>query len=228
MNAAIAYLNDAALREDASASIVKIALAQEGAEGAGVKAAMQRVMQVATSADARRGAAEVLASLDVVNRGWQIVGPFPLGDKGFNTDFGPEKGVDLNASYKAIGGTARWKPAVIQPNGYVDLNAQLNPHDNVVAYAVVYVKSPEARTAIFSAGSDDGMKAWINGDLVDSKDGDRGATPGEDQAQVHLKAGWNTVLLKIIQGGGDWGYYFDLLNPDRTPMIDIEYSGTPG
>ena len=72
-----------------------------------------------------------------------------------------------------------------------------------MAYATVYVKSPDARKALVSAGSDDGLKAWVNGKQVIANNANRPATPDSDEAPVDLKAGWNQVLLKITQGSGN-------------------------
>ena len=53
-------------------------------------------------------------------------------------------------------------------------------------------------------GSDDGIKVWINGKLVHKNNASRGALPGQDKFNVTLEEGWNDVLMKIINGGGDW------------------------
>ena len=70
----------------------------------------------------------------------------------------------------------------------------------------------------------DGIKIWVNGDLKVSHDLTRGAAPGQEEQPVDLRAGWNEILLKITQGEGGWGFYFDLLTPDRKPLPDLMYS----
>ena len=160
-------------------------------------------------------------------RGWQVIGPYPSanGTGGFDTVYEPENVIDFNKDYALPGGqTARWKPAFDQPTGFVDLAALFQPNNNVVSYATIYVKSPTARSAIVSAGSDDGIKAWVNGKVVISDNAARGAAPDQDEATVNLKAGWNQVLLKITQSGYGWGFYFDLLNAKHQPMNDLVYA----
>lgn len=155
---------------------------------------------------------------------WQVVGPFPME---FDTAFPPEKGVDVAKSVALPDGKqVNWKPVSSDANGFVNLNAAFTANENVCAYAVVYVKSPTARKATFSAGSDDGIKAWLNGKEVVSNNTSRGAAPGQEQVAVDLKAGWNEVLLKITQGNGGWGYYFDFLTPDAQLMTDLVYKPT--
>jgi len=164
------------------------------------------------------------ATQDIAIRLWMTVGPFA---NDFEKDFGPEKGVDLAKTYPALGGkTAAWRAWASDMSGFVDLVKayQKEQHENCSAYAVIYVKSPAARKAVFSAGSDDGVKAWLNGKLVVSDNASRGASPGQDKAEVELNAGWNELLMKITQGGGGWGLYADFLTPDGKPLADLQYS----
>jgi len=54
-------------------------------------------------------------------------------------------------------------------------------------------------------GSNDGIKAWLNGDLIHGLNVGRPLTPGQDKVPVKLKAGDNLLLLAIYQHGGQWG-----------------------
>jgi hypothetical protein len=160
-------------------------------------------------------------------RPWQVLGPFPnLTGRAFDKDFGPEKGpVDLSQTYTVAGRSEpiRWKPTLSATTGYVDLTRLFTPNILVCAYAVTYVKSPTARKALVSAGSDDGGKTWLNGKLILSKPGARSAAPGQDKAEVELKEGWNEVLIKIPQSHGGWGFYFELLTLQGKAMPDLVY-----
>jgi hypothetical protein len=55
-------------------------------------------------------------------------------------------------------------------------------------------------------GSDDGIKVWINGQVVHQWEGQRGHAPGSDQQAIHLEAGVNRVLVKVSQLNGGWGF----------------------
>jgi hypothetical protein len=159
-------------------------------------------------------------------RPWLLVGPFPNVNKaGFDAVYAPEKGIDVDKPVPAAeaGKELRWKPALTN-DGLIDLAAQFNPNSNVCAYGLVFVKSPTARKAKLSAGSDDGIKAWVNGKVVVSNNCDRGAAPGQENVEVDLQAGWNQMLLKITQGGGGWGFYCELQTPDGKPMPDLVYA----
>jgi hypothetical protein len=99
------------------------------------------------------------ASQTFAIRKWMGLGSFP---NQFNTDFGPEKGVDLGGTYAVPGGDARvgWKPLPSDMKGLVDLARHFQPITDVCIYAVIYAKSPSARKAVLSAGSDDGIRKW--------------------------------------------------------------------
>lgn len=60
-------------------------------------------------------------------------------------------------------------------------------------------------------GSHDGVRLWINGKLVLDNKVARKAEPNQDVLTVTFKKGKNTVLLKIDQLGGGWGFYFSVL-----------------
>lgn len=155
-------------------------------------------------------------------RPWMVLGSFP---NDFAKEYGPEQGVDFAKSYKQPDGMdLAWKPAFSAADGLVNFLTLLNPNQNVCAYAAVYVKCPTARKATLATGSDDGIRAWINGKDVLRNDTSRGAAPGQDKTQVDLQEGWNTILVKITQGGGGWGFYADLLTPDGKPMSDLLYT----
>jgi hypothetical protein len=156
-------------------------------------------------------------------RSWMVLGPF---ENEFAKDFGPEKGVDLTRKHDVKGSEepAEWRNLQSQQDGYVNLANRFSPRDNVCAYAFTYLKSPRARRVMLSVGSDDGARIWINGKLVLNKDVARSAKPGDDSKLIDIAEGWNEVLLKITQGLGEWGFYFDLLDSDGGPIVDLIYS----
>ncbi|MBS3764310.1 MAG: hypothetical protein KGZ25_13515, partial [Planctomycetes bacterium] len=143
---------------------------------------------------------------------WQIAAPFPNPDgKGFEKVYPPEEGVELDATYIGAAETkVKWQdvPAKSKKaNGYVDLQAGIDPNQNVCAYAHRTFKSKETRDGTLYVGSDDGVVIWFNGKKILSRNTSRGAEPDQEQIPVHLKKGENSILLKIIQGTGGWGFY---------------------
>ncbi|MCA9442888.1 MAG: hypothetical protein KC964_18945, partial [Candidatus Omnitrophica bacterium] len=57
-------------------------------------------------------------------------------------------------------------------------------------------------------GSNDGIQLWLNGERLLSSKASRTARPGDESVELPLKKGLNTVLLKVDQLGGGWGFYF--------------------
>ncbi len=71
-------------------------------------------------------------------------------------------------------------------------------------------------------GSDDGVKAWLNGAVVLSNNVDRGLVVDQDIAPIHLKAGPNELLLKITQGGGGWAACARIVGSNGRPLRGLK------
>lgn len=105
----------------------------------------------------------------------------------------------------------------------IDLDAFFGRVDDATAYAHVYVRSPAARRALLSVGSDDAVKVWLGGRLVLDHYVGRAAAPDQDQVEVSLAAGWNPLLVKVTEGKGAWGSYLRLSTPEGRALPDLEY-----
>jgi hypothetical protein len=159
---------------------------------------------------------------------YSFIGPFSNADKkGFATVYPPEKEVDLKKTYPGAGGEAKWQKGASDPGGLLDFTKLIPKRDWVVAYAVTFVESPIEQKATLSCGSDDGLKIWVNGQEVIADDAYRGASPGQDEAPITLKKGWNTILAKVTQGDGGWGLYLSLLDTNGGPLNNLKYADTP-
>jgi len=102
-------------------------------------------------------------------------------------------GKDLN-QWERMGGSA----------GIIDL-AKIIGGDNAAAYLGTIFHSETAQKAVLEIGSDDGVKVWVNGEVVHSNNASRGVKPGEDKVAVDLVEGQNYLMLKVTNGGGGWG-----------------------
>ena len=91
------------------------------------------------------------------------------------------------------------------------------------AYAHVYVYSPTTRAAKLLLGSDDGIRAWLNGSLVYTNDRYGGWTEDAFEVNVGLVEGWNRLLCKISQGGGDFRFSARFTDPAYQSFTDLEY-----
>ena len=112
-----------------------------------------------------------------LTRTWNVIGPFP---QEFDTAFEPETGPELVEGLFVGRGPGQGPLADHQqrPNGYVNLLPRFKPNENVAAYALAYVKSPSRRKAVLMLGSDDSVKAFLNGRVVASDKGPHGGQAG--------------------------------------------------
>ena len=88
--------------------------------------------------------------------------------------------------------------------GIVNLNRSLQNASNCVGYLFCRIDSDAERDVVLKTGSDDGIVVFLNGQRLYTKDVPRALKADEDSVPLHLRQGENELLLKVIQGGGDW------------------------
>ena len=77
-------------------------------------------------------------------------------------------------------------------------------------------------------GSDDGIKIWINKKLAFAHEISRHPVPGQDTMRASLSPGWNELLVKVDNTGGEWGFYLELREPGTNkPLQGVEFRTTP-
>lgn len=150
-------------------------------------------------------------------RHWHVIGPFANdGRAGLDTVYAPEIKVDLEA--QEIGKDDRrvgWQSLHAMANGYVDLMQPFPRFDNSLAYAFASIHARERMETVLLFGSDDGAAIWHNGKRIYALQKSRRPTPGEEIIAVTLQPGENTFLVKVENGGGGSGFYFELYDPYR-------------
>ena len=81
-------------------------------------------------------------------------------------------------------------------------------YDHIV-YGSVSLESPRKQETTMLVGSDDGVKVWLNGELVHKALVDRGADDYRDAFPVTLQRGTNVLLVAIDNNGhGDFSGFF--------------------
>jgi len=151
---------------------------------------------------------------------WQVVGPFSKkGTEGmdlFDVKFGPENNIQ----------TAEWKEMPVGRDGYEAEMVNLEKFYGTI-HSVAYLKTNiwmnNNQAVLFELGSDDGLKLWLNGNLVHQQNVLRGHNQGEDIIEVNLKEGWNSVQLKITQGTGGWGASLVITDLEHRPIKGLKY-----
>jgi lysophospholipase L1-like esterase len=98
-----------------------------------------------------------------------------------------------------------WTP--VELRGFaVDLCAHFGGGPtNCVAYARLVLEADRVCQVRLILGSDDGISVFAEGRRVFAHNIFRGLNLGDDQTDVDLKPGRNTILLRVTQGGGAWG-----------------------
>jgi HEAT repeat protein len=150
-------------------------------------------------------------------RQWQVAGPYSgvAREALFATVFPPEEGKDKPED---------WRPLAsgLQPDKpwLLDLKQAIGGDDRV-AYLRTFILAPASMPAQLELGSDDGIKAWVNGRAVHANPAWRGVKAGEDQVPITLLPGWNSLLLKVVQGAGDWGACARLVGRDGQPLQGV-------
>ncbi|MEW6253628.1 MAG: HEAT repeat domain-containing protein, partial [Planctomycetota bacterium] len=197
------HVQDAALSAEAGAAVLQLADPLSTSAAPQLRTLLEQLARAGPEA-LRARAAEALA--EIRKRAgfitdWWVAGPFeqPGADAAalHAAAFPPERRLE----------DAQWRK---QPVGegrraawLIDLNATMRG-DNRAGYLFTRVYSPRAQAARLELGSDDSIKAWLNGALVDDNPAIRGAAPAQDVVETQLKEGWNTLLLKVVNGGGGW------------------------
>jgi hypothetical protein len=144
---------------------------------------------------------------------WWLIGPFDnTNENGLEIIYPPEQEFDSSGTYTGTGGRpVKWERYRNEISGYIDFAGIYHPSDNGVAYARRTIHMEEEKDVRIGIGSNDGVRMWINDNLLlDHKVG-RKAEPNQEILRVHFHKGENTVLLKIDQLGGGWGFYFSIL-----------------
>jgi len=215
LNMVAAYLDDLALHQEAESAAVQIAQGTYGADPQRTREVLAKVIQV-TRQDAVRQQAQNLVGMlerfDDYIVVWQISGPYTkdvTASELFDTAFAPEQeGQEVQWRPMPVGTTPD-QPWLIEPEKIEEFKG-----DNRVAYLRTKIVSPKEQKARLELGSDDGVKVWINGQLVHANNAGRPVTLGEDKADVTLKEGVNVLLVKLTQEGGQWAMALRLRTPD--------------
>jgi HEAT repeat protein len=148
---------------------------------------------------------------------WWILGPFPAaGQDAWTATLGPETGVDLDAKRED---ERRWIPVQVGgEDAVVDLDGMFQPNDRVVAYAYAEIVTRKERDVVLKMGSDDGIRCWVNGELVHEALVPRGLTVDQDTVKAHLVEGTNRLLLKVCELGGGWEFALRIEDDQGRPL----------
>ncbi|MBP7936465.1 MAG: hypothetical protein KA354_17640 [Phycisphaerae bacterium] len=169
---------------------------------------------------------------------WVIAGPFPnarVTDHGqacfgYFTDYLKEQGGEAEVSPSEGGRIAVgqdqpvvWRAVFSKLSGLLDYRELLatGPETGGVAYAFCHLDADATESALLTIRSNDGVRVWLNGRLVHDHHLGRTIDSGEDQMPITLQKGPNRLLVKVDQGGGDWGLLVLFRRPDGSPLSGV-------
>ncbi len=134
---------------------------------------------------------------------WWALGPIAGTD--LNKPYPPERGVDVAAAVDVEGKQLRWvKHRESDAQGIVNLGALFKPYSKQTAYLYAEITVDRAQDVVLRIGTDDAVKCWLNGRLVHTYASPRPLQVDQDKVPVRLRAGKNTILLKVNNFGGEW------------------------
>jgi len=137
----------------------------------------------------------------------------------------------------AIQDGEKWALADADKNGVFDFrNGLVNgPTQNAIAYMAVWIKSPKPLNDLlaepdlpklsFAYGSDDGCEMWLNGELLATHDRHGPLDPEMfSQNPLLLKLGWNLLVVKVVQYGGEWQFAGKFGCSDLSFLSKLEFA----
>jgi hypothetical protein len=177
------------------------------------------------------GRTENITKLFGLIRDFSVIGPFSNERwEGHARPYPPEERIDLGATYEGMAGPVKWQRYTVPDGqGYLDFETIYKPKDWTVAYALCYVHSPKKQEAQLRVGTNDAVKMWFNGKLVDEWQTANGrwAVLDDDIAPVTLPDGESQILVKVAQTTGRWGMYLRVTDKEGRPLKNITVSAVP-
>jgi hypothetical protein len=151
-------------------------------------------------------------------KNWLVSGPYEKEGLGalelFDVAFLPEENIN----------NARWTPVYSDhEEGWMVDFTNFYPGENKVIYLKTTIRNPSDQEARLFIGSDDGVKVWLNGELVHQNNLNRGFMADEDYFTIHLLKGENTLMMKITQSTGGWAASAVVCDMMSVPLEGLEF-----
>ena len=135
---------------------------------------------------------------------WYFLGSFEAKDanEAFNKDYGPEKVVDLKKKHTG----KEWEKRKYD-DGKVHT---IGLPEKSASYFYRVLKSPSNQKVNASFGSDDAIKVFLNNKQSLANNVNRSPAADQEKSVLNLVKGDNHLLIKIVNNGGQGGFYFKL------------------
>ncbi|HUW19667.1 MAG TPA: family 16 glycoside hydrolase [Sedimentisphaerales bacterium] len=199
------FLDESGLQQEAEAAVVRIGESTQASHAQQTKAALEKVGQLSRNDSLRQQAQKLIEQIEKYEdyiAQWEVSGPYTKVNAGaqelFDVVFLPEEGDGEKAQWRIMpAGTDVERPWLMELDKAVG-------GEYCAGYLRTKVWSPKEERARLQVGSNDGIKVWLNGDVVHSNNVLRAVSRDEDIAEVTLREGWNVLMMKITQSRGEW------------------------
>ena len=219
-----AYLQNTSIQAEAAIAIINIGRQIYAQDRSYTKELIDWILSNVAVENVKQQAKEVddlIDELSVYILEWQVCGPYSrennTGPQLFDIELKPEK----KDKHKQV----LWQPVSTGTNTetpfLIDLRAILNANEDQVAYLKTNIYSDENKEVLFGIGSDDGIKVWLNSDVIHANDITRGHWQNEDWVNASLEEGRNELMLKVTQHTGGWGVSISIHTPDTTRVVGL-------
>ena len=166
--------------------------------------------------------ASIQATGFITEDAWWTLGHFDnTGGIGYDTAYISEQTtqIDPKVKYEGRDGQIHWQKSTDDVlNAYISLGEDI---DWGTAYAFATVTSPDERNVEFRFDCDDQGKVWLNGEEVFLKPTSYRPEIDRYIVPVTLKPGNNTILVKVCEDEGGWGFYLRITDTDGKPFDDL-------
>lgn len=202
-------------------------IASQAAAQPAVQALLPGYKKLGTREATREAAIAKLGGNAVEWGRWMAIGPFdhPKGGKDIATAYGPEEWLPAMKEDRVVALERRFEgkdgkeigfrevspdhflragdPSAIDLEKFVGGKSQ-----KAVAYLYRQAVVDRPIDVPVSMGSDDGLRVWLNGELVVDVNAERPMSRDSERVTLRLRKGVNHLLFKVSQGAGEWTVAF--------------------
>ena len=146
-------------------------------------------------------------------RTWLLRGPFS------NAEGEVEDPVDP-ADPGAAPGERGWTSPVYFHDDKIDLDKYYDDPTNCAVYAYAEFEAPRTEQVELWVGSDEGMKVWINGELVYEHQGRRRHRLPNDRPRIQLTEGHNVLLVRAEQSRSRFDFSLNICEVEDDSRYD--------
>ncbi len=157
-------------------------------------------------------------------RSWAVIGPFDNdGRAGFSAIYAPEQdGFDPRATLHGKEHDISWRTLPeVSPIGFVDLDGAVWPRQDVTVYAATLVPAKRAQAAMLHFGASGASRLWVNGEPALEDANLHPARFDQHTVPIKLRAGDNSILVKIAHSSGRIGFWIRLAGEKDEPLPEL-------